>query len=835
MCAGGCTVIDSIAAIGFDEQELLLIGRCAPSSRCIAFDALPVEPVPGDRFLVLMSVGDHGILLSTARSYLRDIPSAIPVIAVVDDPQQELELAAGRSRALDFLRFPLTEVSLSGRIALYGEMALLRQEVETKHHESLLFRAIYEQSPIGIILSQDGTIPVRGSGPDTYLMINPKSEEITGWDRHTLAEIGWKRITHPQDLSLDVNHLERLMRGEIKDYEIDKRFVRPDGSHVWTRIFVTQIFTDQREEPYQLCLIFDISNRKRLELDLYESDRSREILFSNLPGMAYRCSYDEHWTMRFISNGCFSVTGYSIEALLNNRSISFEKIIAPEYRQKLRAEWEKVIPLNEPFHSEYEIITASGERRWVMEAGQAIYDESGEPVFLEGIILDISQRKKYEHQLIHVSEYDQVTQLPNRKALEQELEKESRLPSHSKRALIAFDLHSVQVLNSLYGFDYCQQVTENLVEAFLPASDERTKLFLFNVSSFVFFVKDYRDRDSLLSFCSDVAERIEPILTRERLSYGVGAVELEAYEIQDIPKIERNLLVASERGRSSGEHRFPVCFFDDSLLASIEREQTIIQELSQIIEGEGEERYQLHFQPICDLRTGTLSGFEALSRFTSRTYGSIPPAEFIPIAERTRLIIPLGDLVMRNAIRFLAATGEAGHEDIHVTVNISSLQLFDTGFVHRLEELVRLSGVSPQRIVLEITESVFIIGYQEVNAIFRQLKALGFALALDDFGTGYSSFSREQELNVDYIKLDQYFTQRLLSIDPDRSVLADLISMIHRCGHIVVAEGVEHESQKDYLIRHDCDMAQGFLFSRPLPEREAFALVAERGCGYKKR
>lgn len=822
-------MIDTIVAIGFEETHLDLIRRSLSPSRCLAVEDLSEVPSQESVFLILLSVGDTGVPLSTARSWIRDFPGETPVIAVVNDAHLEPELSGELQKDVDFLRFPLTEVSLSRRIGMYRKIANLQQKVKTKQHESVLFRAIYEQSPIGIILSQDGTIPVREES--SALMINPKSEEITGWDRHTLAELGWKRITHPQDLSLDVNYLERLMRGEINDYEIDKRFVKPDGSHVWTRIFVTQIHTAQREKPYQLCLIFDISNRKRLELDLIESDRSKAILFTNLPGMAYRCSYDEHWTMRFISNGCYAVTGYSTEALLNNRNISFEQIIAPEYREGVRREWEKVILRNEPFHYEYEIITSSGNRRWVMEAGQAVYDESGEAVFLEGIILDISQRKQYEHQLIHFSEYDQMTQLPNRKALEQELEKESNLCTSSHRALVAFDLHSLQMLNALYGFDYCQDVTQRLVEDFTSLSDARHKLFTSNVTSFIFFVRDYRDRDDLLSFCTTVVERIEPVLTRERISYGLGAVELEQYEVQDIPKIERNLLVASEKGRSGYGHASNICFFDESLVASIEREQTIIEELSQIIDGIGQDRYQLFYQPICDLRTGSLCGFEALSRFTSSVYGSIPPAEFIPIAERTRLIIPLGHLVLRTAFQFLSRLIEHGHDDVHVAVNISSLQLFDTDFVQRLEELAQSTGVRPQQVVLEITESVFIIEYQEVNAIFRRLQDLGFALALDDFGTGYSSFSREQELNVDYIKLDQYFTQRLLSIDEDRSVLADLISMIQRSGHTVVAEGVEHESQKNYLKRHDCDLAQGFLFSRPLPEHDAFALVSERRCG----
>ena len=191
---------------------------------------------------------------------------------------------------------------------------------------------------------------------------------------------------------------------------------------------------------------------------LNESERSKSVLLSHLPGLAYRCNYDHDWTMQYVSNGCFNLTGYPPESLLYNRDLSYNEIISPEYRQVLWDEWERVLAARQPFKYKYEITTASGERKWVLEMGQGIYNDDGEVEALEGIVLDISDRKAIENALKYNNEHDRLTGLYNRDYLVSLLERDVRLKKNSKKALIGINLSMVQLLTANYGFQYSQNL-----------------------------------------------------------------------------------------------------------------------------------------------------------------------------------------------------------------------------------------------------------------------------------------------------------------------------------------------------------------------------------------
>ena len=174
-------------------------------------------------------------------------------------------------------------------------------------------------------------------------------------------------------------------------------------------------FTLSDHQQYNhICLIKDITERKAIEKALHESERSKSVLLSHLPGLAYRCNYDHDWTMQYVSNGCFNLTGYPPESLLYNRDITYNEVISPEYREALWNEWERILAARQPFKYEYEITTASGERKWVLEMGQGIYNEDGEVEALEGIVLDISDRKAVKNALKYNNEHDRLTGLYNR-------------------------------------------------------------------------------------------------------------------------------------------------------------------------------------------------------------------------------------------------------------------------------------------------------------------------------------------------------------------------------------------------------------------------------------
>jgi EAL domain-containing protein (putative c-di-GMP-specific phosphodiesterase class I) len=236
----------------------------------------------------------------------------------------------------------------------------------------------------------------------------------------------------------------------------------------------------------------------------------------------------------------------------------------------------------------------------------------------------------------------------------------------------------------------------------------------------------------------------------------------------------------------------------------------------------------LQYQPIWDIKTDAICGFEALTRLRTEKLGLVSPVEFIPIAEKTKCIIPIGDKVIVNAFYFLNKLKEQGYDNIIVSINVAAVQWLRPDFTSRLFELITEMQVNPKNICLEITESVFNSDYEIINRIIDKLRDFGLHIAIDDFGTGYSSLAREKELKVNYLKIDKYFVDKLLDTDPNKAITSDIISMAHKLGHCAIAEGVEHESQLKYLKEHDCDKIQGNLISKPLDEEDAFAFLKNK-------
>jgi len=233
----------------------------------------------------------------------------------------------------------------------------------------------------------------------------------------------------------------------------------------------------------------------------------------------------------------------------------------------------------------------------------------------------------------------------------------------------------------------------------------------------------------------------------------------------------------------------------------------------------------LQYQPIINLRTGSIFGFEALARLRTEKLGLVSPLEFIPIAEKTKLILSIGEKVIIEAFRFLNKLKECGYDGIGVSINISVIQLLKPDFISRLFELMSGMQINPKNISIEITESVFVSDFDNINNVIKELRKAGFHIAIDDFGTGYSSLAREKELKADCMKIDKHFVDDLLNEDLKKAITSDIISMAHKLGHYTIAEGVEHDIQLRYLIEHNCDKIQGYLISKPLDEKEALEFL----------
>ncbi len=324
-------------------------------------------------------------------------------------------------------------------------------DLDAKLRESeMLFRTIFDQAPIGIAIGHSDTNTISTS--DNWPTINPMFEKIIGRTEEELKNVSWDEITHPDDSPMDLENFAKFKSGEIGGYEMDKRYIKPDGSEVWVHMMIAPLQFNYAVAYDHLCLIEDISNHKELEKALYDSERSKAILLDNLPGMAYRCCYDREWTMQSVSQGCFELTGYKAESLLSNKERSFNDLISPQYQEHLWNRWAQVLAEHSKLTEEYELVTASGQVKWVWEQGQGIYDETGNVLALEGLIMDITERKKQEMEILYINHHDYLTGLYNRRYFDEEmkrLDQEDCLPL----SVMIGSLNGIRLINNAFGHE----------------------------------------------------------------------------------------------------------------------------------------------------------------------------------------------------------------------------------------------------------------------------------------------------------------------------------------------------------------------------------------------
>ncbi|MDD3350407.1 MAG: PAS domain S-box protein [Eubacteriales bacterium] len=318
----------------------------------------------------------------------------------------------------------------------------LKSISEKLEKSEALFRTVFEQAPVGIALVDDFHF---------HSDVNTKLLNILGRTKTELATLNWTEITHPDDLQKDLDQFARFTAGEIPGYSMEKRFRRPDGTYIWTNMVVAEMqIKEELKGKRHLAIISDINNRKLAEEALSESERSKSLLLSNLPGMAYRCLYDTDWTMEFLSDGCYDLTGYQPESLLYNKEIAFNDLIVPEVRDIIRDEWARVLKLRMPFHYEYEIVTRDKEHKWVLESGQGIFSPDGTVLALEGLIIDITDARKRMDEIRYMDAHDFMTGVYNRKYYAQEkqrLDNEEPLPV----SILLADINGLRMINDAFG------------------------------------------------------------------------------------------------------------------------------------------------------------------------------------------------------------------------------------------------------------------------------------------------------------------------------------------------------------------------------------------------
>ncbi|HOO74213.1 MAG TPA: EAL domain-containing protein [Tepiditoga sp.] len=439
------------------------------------------------------------------------------------------------------------------------------------------------------------------------------------------------------------------------------------------------------------------------------------------------------------------------------------------------------------------------------------------------LIKDITERKEQESKLKHFSETDALTGLYNRRYLGNIL---NSCEKNKKAALVLINFRKINYISLTYGYNFCEDIIRNTTKLLKTLTDEKCRLFQISFERIAFYYEDYESNEDLIELCEKSKEIISKNQILYNLGIGIGILETHKYNY-DAENTIKNVSTAAERSKIY-EYRF----FDSVLESSVIRESLIKKSLIEISENKGNDFVYLQYQPIYNIKENRTEGFEALARLKSNKLGTVSPVEFISIAEETQLIIPIGEKIIRQACNFLKTLQKKNFNDIKVHVNISAIQLIQDNFTENLFKILEDCGINENNFGIEITESVFSENYTAVNKKLGILKDAGIKISIDDFGTGYSSLAMERELNVNCLKLDKYFIDKLSDSEDEKTITGNIISMAHKLGHKVIAEGVEKIFQKDYLIRNNCDMIQGYLFSKPLDEEDIFKFLSRKNFAF---
>ena len=431
---------------------------------------------------------------------------------------------------------------------------------------------------------------------------------------------------------------------------------------------------------------------------------------------------------------------------------------------------------------------------------------------------------KNDRKLLSLAYQDPVTGLNNRTLLKEMLPKVIVKNKNRNQALILINCRNFKFINQSFGFDVGDSILSEIGNR-LRQVNISSEIFRFTSDRFVIYITDYESKTNLIEKLSKVNELFsQPFMlagANQYLDVQIGIVEIEDAD-KTIDEILKDASYAIDNIKHPSNINY--LFFNDLMNDRLNREEKILKEIHRALENNDFDKLFCHFQPIVDVESNSIVSFEALARMKSDQLGMINPQEFIDIAERNQLIAKLGKHVLFCVCNFLTEIKDE-FKDIRVSINVSVIELFREDFVKGFLKTLQSQNIDPTLITLEITESILFTDFEIANRKLRELQAYGIKVALDDFGMGYSSFNRLDGLNIDILKIDKYFIDKINKKSSQEIIVSDIISMAHKFDLVVVAEGVDQKEQFQYLQTNDCDLIQGFLFSKPIHMRDALLLL----------
>lgn len=517
----------------------------------------------------------------------------------------------------------------------------------------------------------------------------------------------------------------------------------------------------------------------------------------------------------FVSDKWYEITGYI--AKVENVSKFIRKAVMPKYRKILYNAIKKHIELKTPwFETEIKIVTSKGESKWILNKGKLIKDSYGNFIKYSGIISDITLKKNSEEKIRQLAYYDLLTGLPNRLTFIRELDTEIKICEKNNRtgAVLFVDLDDFKRVNDSLGHDAGDRLLKTIGDKFSDIIDDKNMVCRFGGDEFLILMRNIVTKNEIISFVTNMINifnngfELNKKQTFITCSIGICMFPKDG---KDNNVILKNADTAMYKAKETGKNKYE--FYDGEMSEGLNRYIKIEKALRDAIYND---EIYLCYQPQVELKTGRIIGTEALIRLKNNELGFVSPDKFIPVAEKSGLIIRIGEWVMKTAFKQNMKWIESGYGYKRISINVSSVQLKQSNFVENVKKYIKEAYIPPELVEIEITESVLMESLEENVEILRQLRNFGVRTSLDDFGTGYSSLNYLRTIPIDTLKIDKSFIDDICFNKKQEAIVDGIVNIAHNLEIEVVVEGVETPEQLDILSEKNCNIIQGYIFSKPM-------------------
>ncbi|HEU4962599.1 MAG TPA: EAL domain-containing protein [Bacilli bacterium] len=673
------------------------------------------------------------------------------------------------------------------------------------------FHEFVERNPHAVFEIVDGRVKA----------VNAIGCQMTGYALRELQALHLAELIAPEEIARTRNAVSRANSQVV---EFETAILHKDGARIEWKAKAFPLNPSRPELGFTL-LATDSTGQKRMEQELQASRDQLRHIFSNFNLAIW--TYEE-------SSKQFRDVSSSVEKLFGYLPIDFYRdsqlwtsLIHVEDAPYILAKMSE-LKAGRGISLEYRIVTASGETKWVRDFTSPVHNERGELVRYQQLIQEITEIKQAEEKMRKMAYHDPLTNLPNRRLVRNSisfaLAKAAR--QNKQVGFLLLDLDRFHTLNDALGHACGDILLQDVAVRLMEAVPNDYMVARLGGDEFCIVTTELEDGHQVVESVKRIRDEVsEPFLLRglevyTSLSMGIAIYPQDGKDFESLYK-NADLAMFQIKEKGGDGYRFhtnkPFPAVGNPVgVETMLRKAILRNEL------------RLHFQPKFEINTRNIVGMEALVRWEHQEFGMIPPSDFIPLAEQTGLIVPIGEWVLREACRQSKLWHGLGHTNIRVSVNVSMRHLEKENFLETVKQIIEETEIDPNLLELEVTESLLMNDVELIIFIFQQLKQIGVNISLDDFGTGYSSLSYLKRLPVDVLKIDRSFVKDL-DVDPgDAAIVASIITMAKNLKLEVIAEGVETEEQLGILEKMGCQEVQGYLLSRPLPAVEFEKLLVQK-------